>query len=184
MTVLRCKVAVVGDPTVGKSAWLQMFFSNGTNFPRQYMMTTTADLCIKEVEAPETGNTVELYVYDIAGNDVYRRFVEPMVDGASFFVVVYDVGHRQTFESCLKWAELCRKGRKTMPGVLIANKSDLGDRVEVADAQGETFARQHNLTFFKISALRGDNISAPMQHIAQKFSAAYEERAKTLQYLK
>jgi len=184
MTVLRCKVAVVGDPTVGKSAWLQMFLSNGTNYPRQYVMTMGADLCVKEIEHSETGNSVELYLFDVSGQDVYRRFIENYVEGASFFVVMYDVGHRATFESVTRWVEACRKGRKGMPGILIANKADLGEKVEVFDSQGESFARQHNMTFFKISALKGDNVAAPLNHIASKFSTAYEERVRTLQFLK
>ena len=39
LTVLRCKVVIVGDAKVGKSALAQMFHSGGHNFPKNYIMT-------------------------------------------------------------------------------------------------------------------------------------------------
>lgn len=37
-TVLRCKVAIVGDATVGKTALLQVLKSNGHEYPKNYVM--------------------------------------------------------------------------------------------------------------------------------------------------
>ena len=51
LLVLRCKVVVVGDSTVGKSALVQMFHSGGSTYPRNYVMTTWVDF---SVSAPPT----------------------------------------------------------------------------------------------------------------------------------
>lgn len=41
--MLRCKVVVVGDPSVGKTALCQMFYSDGQNFPKNYLMVSEYD---------------------------------------------------------------------------------------------------------------------------------------------
>ena len=38
ITVLRCKVAMVGDAHVGKSAVKEMFHSGGQHYPKNYVM--------------------------------------------------------------------------------------------------------------------------------------------------
>ena len=44
ITVLRCKVAMVGDAHVGKSAVKEMFHSGGQHYPKNYVMVRTQDL--------------------------------------------------------------------------------------------------------------------------------------------
>lgn len=47
--VLRAKVTIVGDAGVGKSALTQKFHSGGHMYPKNYIMTTSVDFCMKEV---------------------------------------------------------------------------------------------------------------------------------------
>ena len=79
MVVLRCKVAIVGEATVGKSAMVQMFHTNGASFPKNYLMTQGVDFCVKEVAVPDTDATVELYIFDISGQQIYSRIVDQYV---------------------------------------------------------------------------------------------------------
>ena len=54
LLVLRCKVVVVGDSTVGKSALVQMFHSGGSTYPRNYVMTTWVDFSVSAAAARRT----------------------------------------------------------------------------------------------------------------------------------
>ena len=38
LTILRCKVVLVGDACVGKSALTQVFHSGGGTYPKNYLM--------------------------------------------------------------------------------------------------------------------------------------------------
>ena len=49
LLVLRCKLVILGDPCVGKTALTQVFQSGGSNYPKNYLMTTGADFCVKQV---------------------------------------------------------------------------------------------------------------------------------------
>ena len=68
--MLRCKVVVVGDATVGKSALISMFHSGGASYPKQYVMTSWVDFRVKQVDIPDTSTAVELYLFDCAGDPV------------------------------------------------------------------------------------------------------------------
>ena len=68
LTVLRCKLVIVGDAKVGKTALAQMFHSGGHNFPKNYVMTIGVDFSVKVVSIPETSTNVELYMFDSAGS--------------------------------------------------------------------------------------------------------------------
>eukprot|EP01012_Entosiphon_sulcatum_P008234 TRINITY_DN1439_c0_g1_i1.p1 TRINITY_DN1439_c0_g1~~TRINITY_DN1439_c0_g1_i1.p1 ORF type:complete len:187 (+),score=42.17 TRINITY_DN1439_c0_g1_i1:101-661(+) len=186
MVVLRCKICVVGDATVGKTAMVQMFYSNGSNFPKQYMMTMGVDLNVKAVpiEDAPAPTSAELYIFDIGGQQIYSRIIEQYLEGMSWFIVVYDVTNKESFDNCNKWVELCRKQRKNVRGLLVANKNDQDERIVVSRALGETFAKDHNLQFFEISALRGADVDAPFNHIAQQYSVAYEDKLKALSFQK
>ena len=78
--MLRCKVVVVGDATVGKSALISMFHSGGASYPKQYVMTSWVDFRVKQVDIPDTSTAVELYLFDCAGDPVFNQ----VSDSASF----------------------------------------------------------------------------------------------------
>ena len=130
-----------------------MFLTGGATFPRNYQMTMGIDFGVKEVEVSDDC-TVELYLFDVAGADVYRGIIDQYLENISYFIFVYDTTNKITFETAKGWVERCRKGRKDLPGVCVGNKTDLDDRQEVQDFQGGAISKQYNLEHFTVSALR------------------------------
>lgn len=183
MVVLRCKVGVVGDGTVGKTALVQMAYSGGVTFPKNYMMTMGVELCVKEIQVDQH-TTVEMYIYDVGGQDVYARNAQEFLATIDAFIAVYDVSNKLTFEGVHKWVERARANNKTIPGALVANKMDLKDKAEVSEQQGEMFARKHNMHAMQASALRGVGTLEPLQHLAQECTRRYDDRIRQLQTLR
>ena len=177
--MLRCKVVVVGDSTVGKSALIQMFHSGGSSFPKQYLMTAWVDFRVKVVPIQGTNTNVELYLFDCGGQSIFNQIEANNVqyDNASFFMLVYDVTSQSSFESCGKWLQMVTKGRnRAIPGVLIANKIDLAavDRRVVSKEKGMEFAQANGLTYFETSALDAQYLD-PFSYVADTFAAKYED---------
>ncbi|CAH0378680.1 unnamed protein product [Pelagomonas calceolata] len=175
--MLRCKVVVVGDATVGKSALISMFHSGGASYPKQYVMTSWVDFRVKQVDIPDTSTAVELYLFDCAGDPVFNQVEEnaSQYDQAGFLFVVYDVTKEDSFASCAKWIQGVRKGREDrLPGVLVANKIDLEERRVVDEQRGRDFAKENGLVYFETSALQG-NYEGPFRHVAMEFAKKYEE---------
>ncbi|KAK7197661.1 small GTP-binding protein [Novymonas esmeraldas] len=175
MVLLRLRVAVIGEPTSGKTAFVQMVHSNGATFPKNYLMTMGCDFVVREFALDED-NTVEVSLFDVAGQRLYDRMTSHYLDTVSAFILVYDVSNKATFESCRKWVAKARAAKKDMIGFLVANKVDLANKAEVTDNQAEVFARANQLTYFKCSALRGTGTVEPVERLAQMFLEAYQKR--------
>jgi transport family protein 27 len=86
---LRCKVLILGESTVGKTSICQTFCSNGTEFPKNYLMTICCDLQVKVVQIPDSSVSVELFIYDCSGQDIFREQVAQVLDGTCAVVYVY-----------------------------------------------------------------------------------------------
>ena len=86
---LRCKVLLLGETTVGKTSICHTFCSNGTEFPKNYLMTICCDLQVKVVQIPDSTVSVELFIYDCSGQDIFREQLAQVLDGACAVVYVY-----------------------------------------------------------------------------------------------
>eukprot|EP00960_Hanusia_phi_P016442 484457-Hanusia_phi.AAC.1 len=158
----RRSMRSAGDAGVGKSAIVQMFHSKGSHYPRQYNMTTGCDFVMKEMKVPESDYTVELHIYDCAGQSVFKELTSQYWKNSNIVIFVYDVTKPESFESLGEWLDLVRKKcpEKVLPGVVVANKVDLEDRAKVATVhttEGAEFARNNSLEFCQVSAYREIN---------------------------
>jgi small GTP-binding protein len=61
------KVIIIGDPTVGKTSFVQRYVQN--SYKRDYKGTVGVDFALKTVKWSET-HTVKLQLWDIAGKEV------------------------------------------------------------------------------------------------------------------
>ena len=172
--VMRCPSA--GDAGVGKSAMVQMFHSKGTHFPKQYQMTTGCDFVMKEIKLPDAGATVELHIYDCAGQAVFKELTCQYWKNANMVMLVYDVTNPESFQNLGHWLALVRQKcpEKVLPGVVVANKIDLEERQRVYIPEGQDFAKHNNLEFVQVSAHRNENIEKPFETISEMFHNAYE----------
>eukprot|EP00968_Pinguiococcus_pyrenoidosus_P009716 scaffold754_cov248-Pinguiococcus_pyrenoidosus.AAC.32 len=73
--MVRCKVVVVGDACVGKTAIAQMFESNLQHYPSKYNMTTSVELIVKRVpiQKEEAHAMAELYLFDCPGQSIFNQ---------------------------------------------------------------------------------------------------------------
>ncbi|XP_015755358.1 PREDICTED: intraflagellar transport protein 27 homolog [Acropora digitifera] len=185
MVVLRAKVIVTGDPAVGKSALTQAFHSDGTHFPKNYSMTTGVEVSVKSVNIPETSDSVELYLYDSAGKEIFTDIVQQHWTQPDMILVAYDMTNEQSFNACNKWFERCQaqKPNQSIPGALVAIKTDLKQRRVISTKQGREYANSKGLEYFECSPKDHENVEAPFYYLAKEFHNLYNvkiEQMKTL----
>ncbi|TFF93864.1 GTP-binding protein, partial [Candidatus Thorarchaeota archaeon] len=125
------KVVVLGEGAVGKTAIVTRF-SHGF-FRTDYKTTIGSQFAVKNIEIPSIhGNqlTVKLQIWDVAGQSRFQILRPMYYRGSSGGLLVYDVSRRRTFIVLEEWLEELRKAiGKDIPLVLVANKTDLPDRV-------------------------------------------------------
>ncbi|XP_036425408.1 intraflagellar transport protein 27 homolog [Colossoma macropomum] len=185
MVKLRARCIIVGDASVGKSALLQMFRSDGGHFQKNYSMTAGVELLLKSVNVPETSDSVELYIFDSAGRETFVEACEKMWGQPSVVCVVFDITSLASFNSCSRWLERVRAhcNGLQVPGVLVGNKSDLSSRREVEAAVAQDWAQSQGLQYHETSAKDMENCDAPFLSLAQAFYSLYQDHRQMIQSL-
>lgn len=185
VVMLRCKVVIVGDPCVGKTALTQVFQSGGSTYPKNYLMTVGAEFCVKQVSIPDTNVIVELYIFDCAGQSIFNQLEanSKYYENASAVMVVYDISSLESLQTCGKWLMNVRQGQSTGPrmlGCLIGNKCEFRDgnidtRADVRKDEAEAIAKEVKLAYFETSAAQNINVDEPFKYIAEQFYQRYND---------
>ncbi|XP_024904538.1 intraflagellar transport protein 27 homolog isoform X2 [Pteropus alecto] len=153
MVKLAAKCILAGDPAVGKTALAQIFRSDGAHFQKNYTLTAGVDLVVKTVPVPDTGDSVELFIFDSAGKELFSEMLDKLWESPNVLCLVYDVTNEQSFSNCSKWLEKARSQTPgtSLPGVLVGNKTDLTGRRVVETAQAQAWALGQGLECFETS---------------------------------
>lgn len=82
MSILRSRVIVAGEPTVGKTQIIHQCL-NGS-FNHNYMMTQGCEYATKELKDPENSySSVELHLLDIAGQNIFKEITFDLLHKAN-----------------------------------------------------------------------------------------------------
>uniref|UniRef100_A0A3Q3WLC0 small monomeric GTPase n=1 Tax=Mola mola TaxID=94237 RepID=A0A3Q3WLC0_MOLML len=145
------KIIVIGDSNVGKTCLTFRF--TGGSFPDKTEATIGVDFREKAVEIE--GETIKVQVWDTAGQERFRKsMVEHYYRNVHAVVFVYDVTKMASFRNLQTWIEECNGHRvsASVPRVLVGNKCDLMDHIQVGILHMYTFADAHNMLLFETSA--------------------------------
>nr|XP_045219643.1 intraflagellar transport protein 27 homolog isoform X4 [Macaca fascicularis] len=186
MVKLAAKCILAGDPAVGKTALAQIFRSDGAHFQKSYTLQTTGmDLVVKTVAVPDTGDSVELFIFDSAGKELFSEMLDKLWESPNVLCLVYDVTSEQSFNNCSKWLEKARAQAPgtSLPGVLVGNKTDLVGRRAVDSAEARAWALGQGLECFETSVKEMENFEAPFHCLAKQFHQLYREKAEVFRAL-
>ncbi|XP_011834325.1 PREDICTED: intraflagellar transport protein 27 homolog isoform X1 [Mandrillus leucophaeus] len=176
---------LTGDPAVGKTALAQIFRSDGAHFQKSYTLTTGMDLVVKTVPVPDTGDSVELFIFDSAGKELFSEMLDKLWESPNVLCLVYDVTSEQSFNNCSKWLEKARAQAPgtSLPGVLVGNKTDLVGRRAVDSAEARAWALGQGLECFETSVKEMENFEAPFHCLAKQFHQLYREKVEVFRAL-
>ncbi|XP_054399347.1 intraflagellar transport protein 27 homolog isoform X1 [Pongo abelii] len=174
-----------GDPAVGKTALAQIFRSDGAHFQKSYTLTTGMDLVVKTVPVPDTGDSVELFIFDSPGKELFSEMLDKLWESPNVLCLVYDVTNEQSFNNCSKWLEKARSQAPgiSLPGVLVGNKTDLAGRRAVDSAEARAWALGQGLECFETSVKEMENFEAPFHCLAKQFHQLYQEKVEVFRAL-
>ena len=144
---------------MGKTAIVTRF-SHGF-FRTDYKTTIGSQFAVKNVAInryDQEDLTVKLQIWDVAGQSRFQILRPMYYRGSSGGILVFDVTRRRTFIVLEEWLdELFKAINKTIPIILVANKTDLPDRV-VEPSEGREFADKRNMPYLESSAKTGEGI--------------------------
>jgi len=156
----KFKVVIIGDAGVGKTSLLRRFVEN--KFDKDYLSTLGANILSKEYVTPK-GNIIELLLWDLAGQHVFKHARQRFYSGSQGAVVVYDVTRPTSFQNIENWlAEL----PENVPMILVGNKIDLPK--EIVKEVAQKYAEEREMGFLETSALSNTNVSDAFKTLAME----------------
>lgn len=145
------KIIVIGDSGVGKTCLTYRFCAG--KFPEKTEATIGVDFRERLVEID--GEKIKIQLWDTAGQERFRKsMVQHYYRNVHAVVFVYDVSNAVSFRSLPAWIEECKQHAlgTEVPRILVGNKCDLQDSIQVGTDVAQQFADAHSMPLFETSA--------------------------------
>ncbi|KAK4437631.1 Rac-like GTP-binding protein 5 [Sesamum alatum] len=161
------KCVTVGDGAVGKTCLLISYTSN--TFPTDYVPTVFDNFSANVVV---DGSTVNLGLWDTAGQEDYNRLRPLSYRGADVFILAFSLISKASYENIpKKWIPELRHYAPGVPIILVGTKLDLRDdkqffidhpgAVPISTAQGEELRKLIGAAaYIECSAKTQQNVKA------------------------
>lgn len=152
------KLIILGSAAVGKTTLVNRFLKKDQII--DYRPTLGISISTQQYHVQGfKDDIIKFLIYDLAGQEFFKRVRHEYYKGANCAFVVYDVTRRETFDEALDfWFQDARKELGNVPFVLIGNKVDLEDHREVSREEGLKKAEELRSFFIETSALKNINV--------------------------
>ncbi len=169
------KITVIGDGSVGKTSLIKKYTQG--SFREEYISTLGTQF--SKYEEIIDGDKVELFLWDIAGQDSFQALRQRFYTGSSGAIIVFSHApdQTQTYEHVPRWLSDLKKHCGGIPIVLFGNKVDLIDEGELSsnpniltsDNNVETLAKENRfIGYYKTSALTGQKVTDAFKALVKK----------------
>ena len=149
----RQKIIFVGDSGVGKTTMIK----NLNEEPYQDLNESSIGIDFYSKKIKYKGTEIRLQIWDTAGQEKYRGLIPSYIRNAALIFLIYDISSKESFNNLTQWIEFINSYEKTKI-VLCGNKIDLENERKVSKTQGEDYAKEKNLVFHEVSALKDINM--------------------------
>jgi small GTP-binding protein len=150
----KFKIVLLGEGRVGKSSIGVRYTQN--TFDPERAPTVQAAFYARKIETNH--GTMELNLWDTAGQEEYHALAPIYYKGAHAALLVYSVVNETSFERMCHWhKELNQILGNTVKIFVVANKIDLPGR-QIGSARGVQFATSIGSNHFEVSAKTGEGL--------------------------
>jgi small GTP-binding protein len=165
------KLLLIGESSVGKSCLLLRYADN--KFQESFFTTVGIDFKVRAVTVDNL--KVRLQVWDTAGQEKFRTITKAYYRGAHGILLVFDVSNADTFAQCQGWMNSISENLSDpVVIVLVGNKCDLVDKIEVTEKEAKTWADGMDVLYFQTSALNGEGIKEMVYELLEIVPRVHE----------
>lgn len=167
MNTIRCKVAILGDPRVGKSSIVSQLVKN--NFNYTYQTTLGIDYNQFEVQIPDTIYSVQFHILDFTGFSIYRDLINKAIKNVNFILYVYDSTNLESFQNIQLWKMSVNEMNlpKSVQEYLVGNKIEIPEKVTVNKGSIDSVSKNYKLKPFSVSARMNSGLKELFDDIAK-----------------
>jgi small GTP-binding protein len=150
------RAVTMGDSSVGKTSIVNRFIRDRFN----PVESNTVGAIYDSYTQVHNGRTVEVQIWDTAGQEQYRALSPVYFRSASAGILVFDLSNRRSFENLNEWITLFQRSSAEDALVfVVGNKVDLVETRQVPIDDARDWAREQNCSYFETSAQTGQGIA-------------------------
>lgn len=154
------RVILIGSTNVGKTSLLSQIVDGKISDTTPTTGSAFSQLQTKNPDHP----LVEFW--DTAGMERYRSINKSFYKEAQAAILVFDLTCYQTFEDLNSWLEeFENEAPANAVVVLVGNKADLADQIEVEEDEVKTFANTHQMNYYRTSAKDASGVDAMLNDL-------------------
>ena len=173
MNIIRCKVGLIGDTRVGKTAIVNQLVKN--TFNGSYQTTLGIGYDQFEVKIKDTNYTVQFHILDFSGFSIFRDMINNTIRDVNFILYVYDSTNLDSFQSIKLWklalSEIDLKSN--VIEYLVGNKNELPEKIVTDKASVENLAKKYNFKNWSVSSRARNNLNELFQDMANTYYENY-----------
>ena len=139
-------------------------------FSMIYKATVGADFLTKQITKGE--NIINLQLWDTAGSEKYHSITSGFYRNSETCILVFDLTNKGSFENVEVWRKeflenLNPPEGDKYPFVLIWNKSDLKEAIQVQEEDIQNYCNSHNnMPYYLCSAQTSENVEDAFLKVA------------------
>lgn len=166
----QCKVIVLGDSRVGKTALIHKFVTKESR--ADFKATVGVD--ISSLSMIVNGKQVDLQIWDTAGQERFNSLSSTFFRGTNIVILVYDITSKESFENVKTWRQEFLNTAivdriEDLPFIIYANKCDLEDERKVTEQEGEALSNQLGYPIMSVSAKTGQNVENGFKKVVELY---------------
>jgi len=173
MNIIRCKIALVGEPRVGKTSIINQLVKNTSN--GSYQTTLGIDYNQYEVKIKDTNYTVQFHIFDFSGFSIFRDMINKAIKDVNFILYVYDSTNLESFQSIKLWklslSEMDLKSN--VVEYLVGNKNELPDKIVTDKVSVDSLAKKFNFKSWSVSARAVNNLKELFEDMGNLYYENY-----------
>jgi small GTP-binding protein len=151
---LTFRVVAIGDSSVGKTSIINRFLRDTFEPEEPETIGVLYDSFVQEVN----GTSVEIQLWDTAGQEQYRSLGPIYFRSAAAAIVVFDLTNDESFRSIGGWVNSFRNAcSDTSIVIVVGNKSDRIERIVQAE-EAKAWAKEHDASYVETSAKTGQGV--------------------------
>jgi GTPase SAR1 family protein len=191
MNLKTIKIGLLGECKTGKTSLARFFASNGTCFSRDYHLTSGVEVFTKIISKVQNNNNSSSFlgaengvqitelecqglvehfkvkVYDFGGSEIYQEpIVFPVLEQLNHFVIVFDIGQRDSFEALNKWLNMVKSKAENLQNVVLLGNLHGQDR-QVSKTEANQWAKKHKVQYFETSMNEYQQVDGVFKEILQ-----------------
>ena len=150
------KIILLGDSLVGKTTFINQFFSEG------FINNLTSTIGINERSKIIIFNEkfYKIQIWDTAGQERFESIPKQYYERMEGVFLFYDITNEHSFDNMVKWLkDIYECGNDNLIIYILGNKVDLIEERKISFDMGNNFAKQKNMKFMEISCKLDLNIS-------------------------